>query len=539
MQRRFVVLENGMQLHYRRAGDGPPVVLLHPSPQSSAFSVPMARRLANNFTAICVDTPGYGLSDRLPGEPSKPELQDYVAPLRMFLDALGIERAALYGNATGAEIAQLFAYTHPERVAFCMLDTAGHKEDADLDAMLAGYFPDVTPRRDGGHLLTHWDMVRSLALFSPWHHDLAANRLRVDLPPPEALQRALLDYLRAGKHYAAAYRPAFYTAKHQLISRLRVPATLMRWAGKPDLSEVDALIARGLPPNFTVLHAGPSVEERQTANERYLLEHWLPSGVRTPPPPPQITPDASRLQSTMIELAGGAIHALEHPGGDGPLLLGLHGAASSARTLSRQFMPLVAARPMLLPDLPGFGASEPRAGFQHSPVAHAAIIAELLTQRGIESVDVVGEEFGAAVAIELAALRPGWVRNLWSWHVRAIDAEYRDAWRREANVSIAPRWDGAHLVTAWSIVRDRQLFSPWFDRRGRAAVARDGALDPVKLDAAVFDLLQAGDAWREASRLLLDYFFERPLESRTAALGVPHRALGDGPLGPALLESQL
>jgi len=33
-----------------------------------------------------------------------------------------------------------------------MLDTAGHKEDAKLDAVLEGYFPDVTPRRDGGHL---------------------------------------------------------------------------------------------------------------------------------------------------------------------------------------------------------------------------------------------------------------------------------------------------------------------------------------------------------------------------------------------------
>ena len=52
--------------------------------------------------------------------------------------------------------------------------------------------------------------------------------------------------------YAAAYRPAFYTAKHSLISRIGVPTTLTRWEGKPDLSEVDALIERGLPPNFTV-----------------------------------------------------------------------------------------------------------------------------------------------------------------------------------------------------------------------------------------------------------------------------------------------
>ena len=123
--------------------------------------------------------------------------------------------------------------------------------------------------------------------------------------------------------------------------------------------------------------------------------------------------------------------------------------------------------------------------------------------------------------------------------MRTIDTAYRDDWQREADVTIAPRWDGAHLVTAWGIVRDRQLFSPWFERRATNVIARDGALDPVNLDAAVFDLLQAGDAWRDASRQLLDYFFERSLEARVAALGIPHRALGDGPLGPALLQSHL
>jgi pimeloyl-ACP methyl ester carboxylesterase len=214
MQRHFVVLEDGTQLHYRRAGSGPPVVLLHSSPQSGAASEPMALRLAAHFTAICLDTPGYGLSDGLPGLPERPALTDYLEPLRKFLDAIGIERVALYGNATGAEIAQLFAHAHPERVALCMLDTAGHKEDAALDAALVGYFPDVTPRRDGSHLLTHWDMVRSLYLFSLWHQDQAANRLRGDVPPPRgapsnrarlpARRRTLRRSLSAGLLYRQA-----------------------------------------------------------------------------------------------------------------------------------------------------------------------------------------------------------------------------------------------------------------------------------------------------------------------------------------------
>ena len=94
MKRAFVDI-GGRQLHYRRAGAGPAVVLLHPSPQSSAFSVPFALRLARHFTAIAVDTPGYGLSDPLAGSPATPALEAYVEPLRRFLDALGLERVAL------------------------------------------------------------------------------------------------------------------------------------------------------------------------------------------------------------------------------------------------------------------------------------------------------------------------------------------------------------------------------------------------------------------------------------------------------------
>ena len=531
MQRHFVVLEDGTQLHYRRAGSGPPVVLLHSSPQSGAASEPMALRLAAHFTAICLDTPGYGLSDGLPGLPERPALTDYLEPLRKFLDAIGIERVALYGNATGAEIAQLFAHAHPERVALCMLDTAGHKEDAALDAALVGYFPDVTPRRDGSHLLTHWDMVRSLYLFSLWHQDQAANRLRGDVPPPEALHQTVLDYLRAGERYAAAYRPAFYTAKHALISRIRVPATLMRWEGKPDLSEVDALIARGLPANFTVLRAGPSVEERLAANERFLLEHWLPSDVRTPPPPAQTSARWPRLQRSFIALPAGALHTYRHDGGEGPVLLGLHGTAGSAGTLARRFATLVGRRPLLLPDLPGFGESARRSGMPQTVEAQAIAIAGLLDAAGVDSVDVVGEDFGAAVAVELALLRPGRVRHLTSLNMPVIDPDYRAGWLGHGDVSLAPRWDGSHLATAWAIARDRQLFSPWFDRRGPAAIARDHALDPRQLDAAAFDLLRAGDSWRDASKALLDY----PFATRLALAGVPHRAANaDSPDAPVI-----
>lgn len=518
VRRRFVPLEDGTQLHCRIVGAGPPVLLLHPSPQSGAFSLPMAQRLAPHFTAIALDTPGYGLSDPLPGRPHAPALDAYLPPLRRFLDALGLARVAIYGNATGAEIAQLFAHAHPERVALVMLDTAGHKEDAALDAMLDGYFPDVTPRRDGGHLLTHWDMVRSLSLFSPWHATDAAHRLAVDLPPPEVLHQKLLDYLRAGPDYAAAYRPAFYTAKHPLISRIRVPATLTRWEGKPDLSEVDALIARGLPPNFTVLRPGPTQDERLGAAERHLLEHYLPTAAHMPSLPPQVDARATRLQSAFIDVPGGQLFARICLAGAGRPWLGLHDPAGSSRRVEGLLAPWVGVRPVVALDNPGNGESDRLlARGEISTAAYAQCAEAALDALGLDAVDVLGRYSGGQVAMELAARRPARVRHIVQAGVQLFLPEERAALRAHYTPSIAPRWDGSHLVTAWAIVRDMSLFWPWYARSAGAVIRRDAAIDAYSVDARVQDLLKLGDDWQAAYAASFDY----PMQERLAALQVP------------------
>ena len=44
VHRRFVPLDDGTQLHCRIVGSGPPVLLLHPSPQSGALNSPPPSR---------------------------------------------------------------------------------------------------------------------------------------------------------------------------------------------------------------------------------------------------------------------------------------------------------------------------------------------------------------------------------------------------------------------------------------------------------------------------------------------------------------
>ncbi len=517
MKRQFVSIGEA-QLHVRRAGEGPPVILLHPSPQSGAFSIPMATRLAKNFTAIAVDTPGYGLSDPIPGGYRGPALDDYLPPLVALLDSLGIEKAAFYGNATGAEIAHIFAAAHPDRVAVCMLDTAGDVSDEFVDTLTEGYFPDTTPRRDGGHLLTHWDMVRSLNLFAPWQFTKKESRLPVDMPSPENIQAKLLDYLRAGANYADAYKPAFYTAKHHLISRVTVPATLTRWAAKPDLTEVDDLIAAGLPDNFTVLHAGPTMDERLAVSEQYLIDHYLSSGITAPPHPDQIDEAAPRLQRMFIDVDGGQIMARVCTAGVGRPILGLHDPAGSSNRLAGLLAPYLGKRPVIALDNPGNGDSDKfiSAG-DISTESYAQCAIAVLEVLGVDEVDVIGRYSGGQVAMEMAAAKPGLVKHIVQAGVQIFTDDERGDLLANYTPSIAPRWDGGHLVTAWAIVRDMGLYWPWYNRTKDGVIQRDANLDPDFLDSRVQDLLKVGDTYQNAYAASFTY----PMANKLATLDVP------------------
>ena len=100
--RRYLDLNYG-QLHYRVAGSGGmPLVCLHMSPYSGAMYEPLMGEMASDHMVIAPDTPGYGMSDRLPG---KPTISDYAQAIILLLEGLEISQADLLGFHTGTFIA--------------------------------------------------------------------------------------------------------------------------------------------------------------------------------------------------------------------------------------------------------------------------------------------------------------------------------------------------------------------------------------------------------------------------------------------------
>jgi pimeloyl-ACP methyl ester carboxylesterase len=88
----------------------------------------------------------------------------------------------------------------------------------------------------------------------------------------------------------------------------------------------------------------------------------------------------------------------------------LHCVDASSRTFSR-FLPEVAdVRSVYAPDLPGYGESDPSPS---RSIADAAIaISDLANELRLRQIDLLGIQYGAEVAIELAAARPELVRRL-------------------------------------------------------------------------------------------------------------------------------
>ena len=218
-----------VQTHYRKAGEGPALLMLHPSPLSSAFMVPLMELLQDQVCAIAPDTPGYGSSDPMP-EPGE-DLAPYVDWLCHFQDALGVQSSGVYGSATGAQIAIQFARTHPKRVDYVVLENAVHFSDEERDWILKDYFPDMTPKADGSHFMLAWEMAASLFKRFPWF-DQRDEAVVSDVDVHTGIIHATaMAYLAAGSDYARAYKAAFENEDARNLQQITRPTRVIRWDG--------------------------------------------------------------------------------------------------------------------------------------------------------------------------------------------------------------------------------------------------------------------------------------------------------------------
>jgi haloacetate dehalogenase len=114
---------DGVRLRARRAGIGPPLLLLHGHPQTHAMWHLVAPALAARFTVIAADLRGYGDSARVAPDANHSAYSKRAMALDMvgLMRSFGYERFALLAHDRGARVAHRLAVDHPAAVSQLML----------------------------------------------------------------------------------------------------------------------------------------------------------------------------------------------------------------------------------------------------------------------------------------------------------------------------------------------------------------------------------------------------------------------------------
>jgi pimeloyl-ACP methyl ester carboxylesterase len=113
------VTADGVEVAVRRAGSGPPVLLLHGIPTSSRVWDGVGADLAADFDVVAPDLLGYGESGKPPDRDVSMAAQADLMP--KLLDELAVERVVLVGHDLGGAVAQRMVVDAPDQVAGLVL----------------------------------------------------------------------------------------------------------------------------------------------------------------------------------------------------------------------------------------------------------------------------------------------------------------------------------------------------------------------------------------------------------------------------------
>lgn len=238
------------QVHFREAGQGEPLVLLHWAPASGRMYEHLLPALAGRgFRGIAFDVYGYGRSDK---HDEGWAIADYARNVAQAMRAVSAWPAHLLGGHLSAAIAAELAIAEPEGVRRLVLDGSPAwtpEQRAALFARFGGLSPDFSD--SGTHKTFAWDMIERT--LREWDHRFAVT--------PETLP-LMYEYVRDYLETGLKAKPALLA--YQMIPRLPL-------IGVPTLA-LTAEIEPLRPTHATVVASVPHVEEHCFPGAHPLLD---------------------------------------------------------------------------------------------------------------------------------------------------------------------------------------------------------------------------------------------------------------------------
>jgi pimeloyl-ACP methyl ester carboxylesterase len=462
-----------LTVHYRVAGAGPAIVLLHDSPRSSRLHVPLMKLLASRFQVFALDTPGYGNSDPLPL--ANPTIPDFAKALGLTLGAMGLAQAPIYATHTSAKIALALA-VRGGRMARLVLDGLSIPEQMAGDAFIAAYMRPCTPEPSGAWLAAEWTRTRDMLRWFPWFTADAAHRIPMEPPSPAWLEDYGIDLFSAGPDYASAYTAA------------------MRWNPLDDLRAVRVPTIVGARRDDVLFPHLDRVPEADNAHlsierlgeDRTAWAEWISRSLADDDAVRRASGQSAEGGATRGYLTHGSaqLHWTRYPShcgaNDRPLVILSAPTTLEAHQWARRFE---GTRPVFVPDLPGFGDSDPPRTGDADGIADALLALAALWND--TPFDVLAIGFAAPLGARMAARRPDLVGALAIW---GVPAPATSAGGLTPEILFDPI-AGSHLHRFWHMLRDSTVQWPWHDARPSAA--RAGPIpDPDDLHLALTGLLK-------------------------------------------------
>jgi len=429
------------RVHYRRCGAGPVLLMVHQSPRSSAEYETLMRQWGEGFTCIAPDTPGFGQSDPLPGDP---EIDAYADALAEFIAALGLSNIAAYGFHSGGIILVTALKRNPE--LFSGLAVGGYAVWSPEEMALFGesYLPEFRPSSYGEHLTWLWNRILEQSWFFPWFDTREEARLSVANAMPDRVHAVVMEMLDAGNAYRAGYGAVLHAPRDIPAANSNVPPCLITaYDGDPLQPHIDRL---GKMPLGWSAHKVATPQAHEEASFSFLKK--LPAiSLDTIPE----DDDAGFVYVTTDKFDG-----LIHWRGNAESgKITLHAPGKAAE--------LEDAQNSIAIDLPGHGLSD---GWKDG--------APLDWQDWQNVLDAAALNLNCANIV-----RP-------KIPLGDPDRLYPD---------LTPDRFGQYLTTAWQIVRARHLFSPWYAVDASNAISFDpNSLLPEKLALEHRALIRAKSA---------------------------------------------
>ncbi len=181
--------------------------------------------------------------------------------------------------------------------------------------------------------------------------------------------------------------------------------------------------------------------------------------------------------------------------GQGPALLMVHQSPRSSAEYAQLMRVWGAHFTCIAPDSPGFGQSEPLPDSSATIDDFADALVDLLDALGLDRVGAYGFHSGGIILVTALKRHPERFTSLAIGGYAVWTTDEMALFGEKYLPPFLPSAYGEHLAWLWNRVLEQSWFFPWFavEPRFALSVAHD---DPVRVDAVVRELLDAGNAYR-------------------------------------------